>query len=151
MSKLHPARRGAPENLGGSVRAWRASWKPTLFNSEQNIWFNLPYFTFDPKFDTLYLQTSIISASVWSVISVPGNDFRFRKHLRRASNYPMFMGKTCSFFKNHPPIPGQSAKHTLIQTKMVKFHTKMAKKRYLLAQRIPIYGLYKGVPIPPPP
>ena len=40
-----------PEKLGGGVR--HASWKPYPI-SDQNLWFSLPYFRRDQKFDTLF-------------------------------------------------------------------------------------------------
>ena len=40
-----------PEKLGGSV--WQASWNPYPI-SDQNLWFSLPYFRPDQKFDTLF-------------------------------------------------------------------------------------------------
>ena len=39
-----------PEKLGGGVR--HASWNPYP-TSDQNLWFSLPYFRPDQKFDTL--------------------------------------------------------------------------------------------------
>ena len=40
-----------PEKLGGGV--WHASWNPYPI-SDQNLWFSLPYFRPDQKFDTLF-------------------------------------------------------------------------------------------------
>ena len=40
-----------PEKLGGGVR--HASWNPYPI-SDQNLWFSLPYFRPDQKFDTLF-------------------------------------------------------------------------------------------------
>ena len=40
-----------PEKLGGDVR--HASWNPYPA-SDQNLWFSLPYFRPDQKFDTLF-------------------------------------------------------------------------------------------------
>ena len=40
-----------PEKLGGGVQ--HASWNPYPI-SDQNLWFSLPYFKPDQKFDTLF-------------------------------------------------------------------------------------------------
>ena len=40
-----------PEKLGGDVQ--HASWNPYPI-SDQNLWFSLPYFRPDHKFDTLF-------------------------------------------------------------------------------------------------
>ena len=45
-----------PEKLGGGV--WHASWNPYPI-SDQNLWFSLPYFRPDQKFDTLFQHQSL--------------------------------------------------------------------------------------------
>ena len=44
------------EKLGGYVR--HASWNPYPI-SDQNLWFSLPYFRPDQKFDTLFQHRSL--------------------------------------------------------------------------------------------
>ena len=57
-----------PEKLGGAVR--HASWNPYPI-SDQNLWFPLPYFRPDQKFDTLF-QTCLIVSSLGQT-NVKGN------------------------------------------------------------------------------
>ena len=48
-----------PEKLGGGVR--HTSWNPSTI-LDQNLWFSLPYFRPDQKFDTLFQTCLIISS-----------------------------------------------------------------------------------------
>ena len=57
-----------PEKLGGGVR--HTSWNPST-TLDQNLWFSLPYFRPDQKFDTLF-QTCLIISSLGQT-DVKGN------------------------------------------------------------------------------
>ena len=50
------------EKLGGGVR--HASWN-TYPISDQNLWFSLPYFTPDEKFDTLNSRPEALEPCAW--------------------------------------------------------------------------------------
>ena len=56
------------KKLGEGV--WHASWNSYLI-TDQSLWFSLPYFRLDQKFDTLF-QTCLIVSSVGET-NVKGN------------------------------------------------------------------------------
>ena len=122
-----------PEKLGGDVR--HASWNPYPI-SDQNLWFSLPYFRPDQKFDILF-QT-------WSpgAQCVTGACDKLLRHLH-ISWRKHYKGNRL-IWKTYP-----------IQTQMVKidilFQTKTTKKNipFGTAHTLYLYSLYIGNPPPP--
>ena len=107
-----------PEKLGGDVR--HASWNPYPF-SDQNLWFSLPYFRPDQKFDTLFKTWRPVARRVTGA----------RDKLLRYVHGQMMKWRLI-LLKSRPNSRLEYTNHTLFQTKMVEidtlFQTKTAKK-----------------------
>ena len=136
-----------PEKLGGDVR--HASWNPYPI-SDQNLWFSLPYFRPDQKFDTL-LQT-------WS----PGA----RRVTSCYSTYTVVVvniKREMVLSPNDEEVTNSSKKHTQFKTRVLKpypisdqngpnwypISDQNGWKRHTLWRRTYPYSLYKGLSSPP--
>ena len=123
-----------PEKLGGGVL--HASWNSYPI-SHQNLWFSLPFFRPNQKFDT---QT-------WSpgARRVTGSRDKLLRyytvvgvHIKREMVLsPNNEEVANQLLKNIPNSRLECTNRTLFQTKMVEFRPKRLKKPYPLALRIP--------------
>ena len=127
-----------PEKLGRGVQ--HASWNPYPI-SDQNLWFSLPYFRPDQKFDTLFQTWSpgarrVTGARDKLLRHVHGS---WRKHWKGMVLLP-----------NDEDVANSSKKRALFKTRVHKpypisdkkrFRPKQLKKRYPLGQHIPIYPI----------
>ena len=119
-----------PEKLGGDVR--HASRNPYPI-SDQNLWFSLPYFRPDKKFDT-YFKPEALEPGAWServtscygTYNVVGVDIKREMVLSPNDEEVANSSKKDTQFKTRVPI-----NHTL-------FQTKAAKKTYPLAPHLPL-------------
>ena len=126
-----------PEKLGGDVR--NASWNPYLI-SDQNLWFSLPYFRPEKKFDALFQTWSPGARRVticYGTYTVVGVNIKREMIL---SPYDEEVANSSK--KNVPYSRLECTNHTLFQTKMVEidtlFQNKTAEKPYPLTPHIPI-------------
>ena len=124
--------RGLAEKMGWGVR--HASWNPYPI-SDQNLWFSLPYFRPDQKFDTLpYFRPEALEPGAWPerVTSCYGT-YTVGVNIKREMVLSPHDEELAS---------SKDTNHTLFKAKMVKtdilFRTKTAKKPYPLAPHIPI-------------
>ena len=134
-----------PEKLGGDVR--HASWNPYPI-SDQNLWFSLPYFRPDQKFDTLFQTWSpgarrvtscygtytVVGVNIKGEMVLPPNDEEVANSSKKHIQFK------CRVHKPHPI--SDLILDTLFQTKAAENHT--------LWRRTYPYRLYKGIPPPLP-
>ena len=123
-----------PEKLEGGVQ--HASWNPYPI-SDQNLWFSLPYFRPDQKFDTWRPGALRVTGARDKLLRhVHGS---WRKHWKGMVLLP-----------NDEDVANSSKKRALFKTRVHKpypisdkkrFRPKQLKKRYPLGQHIPIYPI----------
>ena len=136
-----------PEKLGGDVR--HASWNPYPI-SDQNLWFSLPYFRPDQKFDTLF-QTWSPGAqrvtSCYGTYAVIGINIKREMVLSQNDEEVANSSKKHTKFKSrrHKPYP-ISDENGRIDT---LFQNKTAQKKHTLWHGTYLYRLYRGISPPP--
>ena len=120
--------------IGRSVR--HASWNPYPI-SDQNLWFSLPYFRPDPKFDTLF-QTWRPGAWPERVTRCYGTYAVVGVNIKREMVLSLNNEEIANSSKNILNSRLVCTNHTLFQKQMVEidtlFQTKTAKKTYTLAR-----------------
>ena len=134
-----------PEKLGGSVR--HAYWNPYPI-SDQNLWFSLPYFRPDQKFDTLFQTWSPGARRVTSCYGTYTVGVNIKREMVLSPN-----DEEVASSKNIPNWRLKGTNHTLFQTTIVEIIPYFRPKRlqkHTLWRRTYLYSRYKGVPPPPP-
>ena len=137
-----------PGKLGGGVQ--HASWNPYSI-SDQNLWFSPPYFRPNQTFDTLFQTWSPGATwpervtSCYGTYTVVGVNIKGEMVLSPndeevANSSKKHIQFKCRVHKPHPI--SDLILDTLFQTKAAENHT--------LWRRTYPYGLYKGLPPPPP-
>ena len=135
LNTKKPSRGILPEKMGRGVR--HSSWNPYPI-SDQNLWFSLPFFRPDQKFDTLpYFRPEALEPRAWPE--------------RVTSCYGMYtvganIKREMVLSPNDEEV-ASTEKHTQFKTRVHKPYpfsdhngrkTKTAKKPYPLALHIPI-------------
>ena len=138
---------GTYRKIGRGVR--HASWNPYPI-SDQNLWFTLPYFRPDQRFDTLFQTWSPGARRVTGARDklLRHEHGSWRKHKREMVLSPNDE-EVANSSKNIPNSRLECTNHTLFQTKMVEidtlFQTKTAKKNHTLWRSTYLYSLYNGL------
>ena len=105
-----------PKKLGGDVR--HSSWNPYPI-SDQNLWFSLPYFRPDQKFDTLFQPWSparVTGACDKLLPHVHGSGVNIKREMVLSPNDE----EVANSSKKHYPIQDLCANHTYFRPKWSK-------------------------------
>ena len=140
------ARGVRPEKLGRGVR--HASWNPYPI-SDQNLWFSLPYFRPDHKFDTLFQTWSPKARRKTNCYGTYTVGVNVKREMVLSPNE-----EEVASSKKHTQFKNRSAQTTPYfrpkWSKLIPYFRPKRLKKLNFWRRTYLYSLYKGLPALPP-
>ena len=134
------------EKLGGGVR--HASWNPYPI-SDQNLWFSLPYFRPDHKFDTLFQTWSPKARRKTNCYGTYTVGVNVKREMVLSPNE-----EEVASSKKHTQFKNRSAQTTPYfrpkWSKLIPYFRPKRLKKLNFWRRTYLYSLYKGLPALPP-